>query len=282
MDRRRFAPAPEGLEVRTLLATSSFSFLGSGTTTQSLPITFAQKELRIQKMPTNLRALQPDRAMPPETINLIQLGLNQLMSQVSPAPPSGLTTYNLQMRNIVHNSSLSANNAKLLNRMFSSILTAAHTPEPGLTNVVSGMNTLVSQIDTASVNPVFLATNDNAYILQLALVIGQQMPAPRVPTITKGTGHQVNPRVAITPLSMPTYVGTYEYGTTIDMVNVATGEIIGTAVVSKNGQYALHISTPLPVGRYHLTIRAIDEVGHVGHASRVFGLQVVPPKKHRA
>ena len=70
MDRRRFVPAPEGLEVRTMLATtgSSFSLLGSGTTTQTLPITFAQKELRIQKMPTNLRALQPDRFLPPGRI----------------------------------------------------------------------------------------------------------------------------------------------------------------------------------------------------------------------
>ncbi|MGA7498840.1 MAG: Ig-like domain-containing protein, partial [Isosphaeraceae bacterium] len=124
--------------------------------------------------------------------------------------------------------------------------------------------------------------NDNAYILQLALVIGQQLPAPRAPTITKGTGHQVNKRVAITPLDAPTYVGSYEYGTTIQMVNVATGTVIGTAIVAKNGQYALHITTPLAVGKYHLAVRAVDEVGHVSHASRVFGLQVVPPKKHPA
>ena len=160
--------------------------------TQTLPITFAQKEMRIQKMPTNLRALQPDRTLPPMTINQIQLGLNEIMSQTKPTPRNapGLTNYNLEMRNIVHNTSLSAANATTLNRMFSSILVAVDTPNPGLTNVVSGVNQLVSQVDTASINPVFLATNDNAYILQLALVLGQQMPAPRAPTITKGTGHQ--------------------------------------------------------------------------------------------
>jgi len=283
MDRRRFVPAPEGLEVRMMLATtgSGFSFLGSGSnTTQTLPITFPQKELRIQKMPTNLRALQPDRTLPPITINQIQLGLNEIMSQINPAPPRGLTNYNLEMRNIVHNTSLSAGNVLMLNHMFSTILIATDTPNPGLTNVVSGVNQLVSQVDTASISPTFLATNDNAYILQLALVLGQQMPAPRAPTITKGTGHQQNKRVAITPLYAPTYVGSYEYGTTIQMVNVATGQVIGTAIVAKNGQYALHITTPLAVGKYHLAVRAVDEVGHVSHASRVFGLQVVPPKKH--
>jgi len=285
MDRRRFVPAPEGLEVRMMLATtgSGFSFLGSGSnTTQTLPITFPQKELRIQKMPTNLRALQPDRTLPPITINQIQLGLNEIMSQINPAPPRGLTNYNLEMRNIVHNTSLSAGNVLMLNHMFSTILIATDTPNPGLTNVVSGVNQLVSQVDTASISPTFLATNDNAYILQLALVLGQQMPAPRAPTITKGTGHQQNKRVAITPLYAPTYVGSYEYGTTIQMVNVATGQVIGTAIVAKNGQYALHITTPLAVGKYHLAVRAVDEVGHVSHASRVFGLQVVPPRKHPA
>ncbi|MGO8902569.1 MAG: hypothetical protein ACLQU5_30125 [Isosphaeraceae bacterium] len=285
MDRRRFVPAPEGLEVRTMLSTTGggFSLFGSSSnTTQTLPITFAQKELRIQKMPTNLRALQPDRTLPPITINQIQLGLNEIMSQTNPTPRDapGLTRYNLEMRNIVHNTSLSAANVKLLNRMFSSILVAVNAQNPGLTNVVSGVNQLVSQVDTASINPVFLATNDNAYILQLGLVIGQQMPAPRAPTITKGTGHQVKPGISVTPLYAPTYVGSYEYGTTIDMVNVSTGQIIGTAIVAKNGQYALHITTPLAVGKYHLAVRAVDEVGHVGHASRVFGLQVVPPKKH--
>jgi Bacterial Ig-like domain len=283
MDRRRFVPAPEGLEVRTLLSSTSrgFTLFGSsGTTTQTLPITFAQKELRIQKMPTNLRALQPDRYLPPETINQIQLGLNEIISQINPAPPRGLTNYNLEMRNIVHNTSLSAANVQTLNRMFSSIMIATHAPNPGLTNVVTGVNQLVSRVDTASISPVFLATNDNAYILQLALVIGQQMPAPRVPTITRGTGHQVNPRVAITPLYAPTYVGSYEYGTTIQMVNVTTGDVIGTAIVAKTGKYALHITTPLAVGKYHLAVRAVDEVGHVGHASRVFGLKVVPPKNH--
>jgi hypothetical protein len=283
MDRRRFVPAPEGLEVRTMLSTTGSGFLGTGSsTTQSLPITFQQKELRIQKMPENLRALQPNRLLPPETINQIQLGLNEIISQANPPPPKALTNYNLEMRKIVFNTSLSTSNVQMLNHMFSAVMNSTAAPNPGLTNLVSGVNQLVSQVDTASINPTFLASNDNAYILQLALVLGQQMPAPRAPTITKGTGHQVNPRVAVTPLAEPTYGGSYEYGTTIQMVNTANGAVIGTAIVSKNGQYALRISTPLAIGKYHLAVRAVDEVGHISHASRLFGLQVVPPKHHPA
>jgi hypothetical protein len=283
MDRRRFVPTPEGLEVRTMLSTTGSGFLGTGSsTTQSLPITFQQKELRIQKMPGNLRALQPNRFLPPETINQIQLGLNEIMSQANPPPSQALTNYNLEMRKIAFNTSLSTSNVQTLNHMFSSVMNSSAAPNPGLTNVVSGVNQLVSQVDTASINPTFLATNDNAYILQLALVLGQQMPAPRAPTISKSTGHQVNPRVAVTPLADPTYAGSYEYGTTIQMVNTANGDIIGTAIVSKNGQYALRISTPLAIGKYNLAVRAVDEVGHISHASRVFGLKVVPPKNSSA
>ena len=286
MDRRRYVPSTEGLEVRTLLATTTptangFGLFGSSTNTvQELPITFQQKELRIQKMPQNLRAYGPNRTLPPETISQIQLGLNQIMSQLTEANPKALSNYNNEMRKIVFHSSLSAGNVALLNRMFTGSLVSAYTPEPGLTNLSSAVNQLVSQVDTASVNPTFLATNDNAYILQLALVIGQKMPAPRAPTILKSTGHQVNPRVAITPLSGPTYTGTYEYNTTIQMVNVATGAIIGQAIVAKNNDYSLTITTPLPVGKYHLALYATDEVGHVSHASRIFGLKVVPPKHH--
>ena len=281
MDRRRYVPSTEGLEVRTLLATSSsgLGFLGTSTNTiQNLPITFQQKELRIQKLPQNMRAYGPNRTLPPETISQIQLGLNQIMSQLTEANPKALSNYNNEMRKIVFHSSLSAGNVALLNRMFSALLVSANTPEPGLTNLSSAVNHLVSQVDTASINPTYLATNDNAYILQLALVIGQKMPAPRVPTILKSTGHQVNPRVAITPLSEPTYIGSYEYNTTVQMVDVSTGAIIGQANVAKNNNYSLTVTTPLPVGKYHLALYAVDEVGHVSHASRVFGLKVVPPK----
>lgn len=285
MDRRRYVPSPEGLEVRTMLSTtgSGLGVFGTSTsTTQTLPITFQQKELRIQKMPLNLRALEPNRYLPPATISQIQLGLNQIMSGMSAPAPKALTNYNLLMRKIVFNSSLSASNAQQLNHAFTAVLKSGNAPEPGLTTLVTSVNQLVSQVDTASVGPTNLATNDNAYLLQLAIVIGQQMPAPRAPTIAKSTGHQVSPRVAVTPLSDPIYIGNYEYNTTIQMVNIENGQVIGTAIVAKNGQYALHVSTPLAVGKYKLIVQAVDEVGHISHASRVFGLQVVPPKHHPA
>lgn len=283
MDRRRYVPSPEGLEVRTMLSTTAGSagiFGTSTSTAQTLPITYQQKELRIQKMPINLRALEPNRYLPPVTINQIQLGLNQIMSGMSAPPPKALSNYNLLLRKIVFKSSVSASNAQQLNHAFTAVLNSGHAPEPGLTTLVTAVNQLVSQVDTASVGPTNLASNDNAYILQLAIVIGQQMPAPRAPTIAKSSGHQVEPGIAVTPLGDPTYIGSYEYNTTIQMVNIENGQVIGAAIVAKNGQYAVHVSTPLAVGKYKLIVQAVDEVGHISHPSRVFGLQVVPPKHH--
>ena len=93
MDRRRYVPSPEGLEVRTMLSTSTagspLAFLGgSSTTTQTLPITFQQKSQRIEKIPENLRALQPNRYLPKDVIEQIQLGMYQVMGRMTP-PPRG-------------------------------------------------------------------------------------------------------------------------------------------------------------------------------------------------
>jgi hypothetical protein len=286
MDRRRFVPSSESLEGRTMLTTTAAGnalnfFGGTSATTQNLPITFQQKEMRIEKMPLNLRALQPDRFLPVDTIHQIQLGLNQIMSEAAPAPPQALTNYNLALRKIVFNTSLSTHAADLLNHGFAGSLKSAHTPDPGLTTLTTAVSRLITQVDTASINPVFLATNDASYLLQLALVIGQPMPAPRAPTIAKTSGAQIDAGLSVTPLSNPTMVGSYVYQTTMQLVDPATNAIYGQAAVAKNGQYSLRVATPLGVGNHKFVVRAVDEVGHLSHVSREFTIKVVPPKHQK-
>ena len=109
MDRRRYVPSPKDSKSGPCSPPPAAGVFGtSPTTTQTLPITFQQKELRIQKVPINLRALEPNRYLPPATISQIQLGLNQIMSGMTAPPPQALTNYNLLLRKIVFNSSVSA------------------------------------------------------------------------------------------------------------------------------------------------------------------------------
>ena len=143
MDRRRYVPSPEGLEVRTMLSTSTagspLAFLGgSSTTTQTLPITFQQKAQRIQKIPDNLRALEPNRYLPKDVIQQIQLGMYQVMGRMTPPPSTALTNYNLALRKIVFNSSLSPATPQLLNQRLPQECssrrtrrTRAHHPDDG-------------------------------------------------------------------------------------------------------------------------------------------------------
>jgi hypothetical protein len=285
MDRRRFVPSPEGLEGRAMLSTTTagnaLGFLGGSTTTsQTLPITFQQKAERIQKIPENLRALEPNRYLPPDVIQQIQLGMYEVMGRMTPPPSSALTNYNLALRKIVFHSSLSPANAQLLDNGFAGVLKSANTPDPGFTTLTTAVDQLVTQVDTASVNPTFLATNDSAYLLQLATVLGQPMPAPRVPTISKGSGKQVSPGVYVTPLSNPYFSGTYEYGTTMQMIDpAANNAVVGQAPVAKNGQYQIRVSTPLNVGQtYKFRMQAVDEALHFSNVSREFVVKVVPPK----
>ena len=86
--------------------------------------------------------------------------------------------------------------------------------------------------------------------------------------------------MSVTPLAHPYFAGTYEYGTTMQMIDPAAGNaVVGQATVAKNGQYQIKVSTPLNVGQtYKFRMLAVDEAQHFSQASREFVVKVVPPK----
>ena len=65
-------------------------------------------------------------------------------------------------------------------------------------------------------------------------------------------------------------------------LRTALGPLASDTPVAKNGQYSLRVSTPLGLGNHQFVVRAVDEVGHPSHVSRVFTIKVVPPKHHTA
>src|SRR4051795_4439794 len=82
MDRRRFVPSTEGLEGRALLA----SLFGSGTSntnaTQDIPVTFALKEARIDRLPYFMEQFRPGRFLPPDTISHLKTDLLAVAAKI--------------------------------------------------------------------------------------------------------------------------------------------------------------------------------------------------------
>ena len=214
-------------------------------------------------------------------IEQIQLGMYQVMGRMTPPPSTALTNYNLATaQDRLQFVAQPRRTAQLLNSGFRGVLRSANTPDPGLTTLTTAVDQLVTQVDTASVNPTFLATNDNAYLLQLATVLGAADAPAEGADDLQGLGVQVSPGVNVTPLAHPYFAGTYEYGTTMQMIDPAAGNaVVGQAAVAKNGQYQIKVSTPLNVGQtYKFRMLAVDEAEHFSQASRQFVVKVVPPK----
>ena len=282
MDRRRFVPSHEGLETRALQATNLTGLFGSQINSNlNIPITFEQKALRIKRLPFYLGQITPTttRFLPQAEMTQIQNALYGMLNTIHRPPSEALDNYNYEIRHVVSKQSLSASDIQRLNFSFGAVLAAAKTPEASITGMQTALYNLVSQVDTASILPVTLATNDYSLTLQTALGIGRPMPPPTIPKIEKTQGIQAGIQHIKTPLSRPHLVGTYHFHTIIQVVTPA-GIVVGAARVNKNNNYKVQISTPQSVGDHEFRIRAVDTVGHVSKLSKPFVIKVVPKKHH--
>ena len=284
MDRRRYVPSSEGLESRALLAStpnlgSLFGFQVNSNL--NIPVTYQQKELRVEHLPYYLEKILPGRFLPPAEMKQIQSDLTQVISQLHKPATSALDNYNYEMRQIVPHQSLTAAGAAVLDYSFGAVLHAATASPSVVDGLKSTMNQLVTQVDTNSPQPVFLASNDYALVLQTALSIGRPMPAPILPKIAQNQGVQANTNHIKTPLRHPALVGTYHFHTHIQVITPG-GEVVGTVNCRRNDQYKVVIATPLSPGVYQFRIRAYDDAGNYSRVSRLFEIKVVPRREHRA
>jgi hypothetical protein len=285
MDRRRFAPATEGLEKRELLTTNTpnvtniFGFQVSPNL--NIPITYQQKELRVEHMPYYLEKIRPGRFLPKAEVKQVQADLFQVISKLHKPATAALNYYNQQLRQVVPHVSLTATDATVLNNIFGTVLNAASASPAVIDGLKSSLKTWVTQVDTASPQPVYLATNDYSFILQTALTIGRPMPSPILPKIAKNQGIQANANHIKTPLRHPALVGTYHFHTHIQVITPG-GEVVGLTNVRKDNRYKVLISTPLSPGVYQFRIRAYDDAGNLSRVSRLFKIKVVPRRHHAA
>ena len=283
MDRRRFAPATEGLEKRELLTTNTpnitniFGFQVSPTL--NIPITFEQKELRVEHLPYYLEKIRPGRFIPRAEAKQLQADLFQLISKLHKPATAALNYYNQQLRQVVPHVSLTATDAAVLNNIFGTVLHAATASPAVVDSLKSTLNNWVTQVDTASPQPVYLASNDYSLVLQTALQIGRPMPAPILPKIAKNQGVQANSNHIKTPLKHPALVGTYHFHTHIQIIT-PSGEVMGVTNVRKNNNYKVLVTPPLSPGVYQFRIRAYDDGGNLSRVSRLFEIKVVPRRHH--
>jgi hypothetical protein len=282
MDRRRFVPFHDRLEVRTLQAFNLTSPFGAQVTSNlNIPITYEQKALRIERLPYYLeRITSVGRFLPKAEITQIQNSLFSMLDTIRKPPSEAINNYNYQLRHVVSKQSISTADVERLNYSFGAVLKAARTPKDSITGMQQALYTLVSQVDTASVLPITLATNDYSLTLQTALGIGRPMPPPIVPKIKKNQGIQANVNHIKTPLPRPHLVGTYHFHTFIRVVTSPGNVIVGAARVKKNNNYTVQIVVPQTVGVHEFRIQAVDDVGNVSKLSRPFKIKIFPRKHH--
>ena len=280
-NRRRFVPSHEGLEDRALQASSIGTLFGVQVTSNlNIPITYEQKAYRIKRLPYYLDKISPNgRFLPKAEIQQIQNSLYAMMDTIDRPPSSAINHYNYVIRPIISHQSLTASDIHALNYSFGAVLKSAKTPQSSINGLQSALYQLVSQVDTASVMPVYLGTNDYSLTLQTALGIGRPMPPPIVPKIKRNNGLMANVNHMKTPLPRPRLVGNYHFHTYVRVVT-PDGEVVGASRVKKNNDYTVQIVVPQSIGVHEFRLQAVDDVGHLSKLSRPFFIKVVPKKHH--
>ncbi len=275
MDRRRFAPSPEGLEGRMLLSTAGPA---SATVTSQAPVanttsTLREKEQRVERLPHFLQTLQLGRVLPAATITRLQADLNTIVARLQPPPSGVLDAFNLGLRDVLPNANLGTEDAHTLNRLFGDVLAAAGAAPQSVANLQNDMSDLI-QADTNGPNPVMLATNDYALVLQTALGVGRPIQAPATPQLAKADRAR-GLRANVTANHQPTLTGSYASGHTIEIFDADTDLILGSGPVAGDGKYAVKFSRPLDDGTHKVRVTATDTLGHVSAESSIYTLKVV-------
>jgi hypothetical protein len=280
MNRRRFVPSTEGLEGRALQAATGLNVFGFQLTTNlNVPITYQQKAKRIEHLPYYLGQIHPGRFLPQAEIQQIQGALFNMMDSIQKPVPQVLDNFNYQIRQVLPKDSLAPADIAVLNHGVAAVLGNAKAPESSIQGISNALQPLMSQVDTASVMPVYLASNDATLVLQTALAIGRPMPPPQLPKIKRNTGINAGPQHFKTPLERPILVGTYHYHTTMQVVT-PEGVVVGEVNVHRNNNYRVQITTPQSVGVHEFRLQALDSVGHVSRIGPPFLIKVVPKKHH--
>lgn len=293
MDRRRFVPSAEGLEQRTVLS-SLFTTTptNSNNAAQDVPVTFAQKELRIAHLPYYMENLLPGRPLPKDLVLQLQEDLLSIAGRLHKPNYETLVNFNTNLRDITPDVTLSVADAKVLSQTFTTVISDTGATAQQVTNLQTDMLNF-AKVDSTSSEPVFLASNDYSVVLQTILGVGRPIQTPQSPQIAKADGIRVSPALGKTANHQPEFVGQYGAGASVGVFAGGTtggfnsdgvtmqivdegGTVLGEGPVNpKNGDYRVKFANPMPDGVYKLHARAVDAEGHVSNPSRPYMLKIV-------
>ena len=273
------------------------SVLGTSNSAQAtvateVPVTFNQKEMRIEHLPFYMKQLEPDRFLPDATIQKLQDDLLSIAGRLHRPNPATVVAFNETLQDLIPNNSLSVADAKTLSHAFQGVVGSTGATAQQVANLTQDMNDL-AKVDSQSPQPVFLATNDYSMVLQTILGVGRPIQRPPAPELAVADGVRVSTGIGKTTLRQPQLVGTYGAGSTVGEFAGDTsggfnsngvtirivddqGTVFGQSVVDPaSGNYRVTIGTPLADGVYRFHAQAVDSQGHVSPPSRVYLLKVM-------
>ena len=243
--------------------------------------TLGDKTARIDHLPGTLNSIEYGRTLPKPIVSAIQADIIATRGKLHSPSHDALNAFNQQVRGALSKPSLSQNTAVTLTAVFGRALESAGDTPDQIAQLQADTNRLI-QVDVASKDPVRLAANDYAVILQTALGIGRPIITPATPKLSRADRGGAN-NVVVGNLH-PSLVGTYNskgtpIGTEIDLLD-ETGGVVGQTSTTTGGKYTITPAAILGYGSHTFRVRAVDSAGDFSDPSGPITITIVPNGTH--
>ena len=265
---RRFIPSgivpQEVLEERVCMSVSQIGGLtGMGQTNAATIPGYGstknpwamRRQDRINRLPGSLAQIDPTQHIPSSVTAAIQANLQQLLGTISgKAFPDQRVAMNNLLKSMVPNQGVSQQAATAINRLFGQMITAAGANPAVATSLQNNMMQLTQAAIATSSQPSFAVTNDYIFMYYVATTVGWSIPTPSAPHLLPKLNQNPNGN-PVTASRRPQFNGTYFPNMSIEIMDVASGQIIGKGTSQSNGKFTTTSSMVLNPGTYVLTAR---------------------------
>ncbi len=220
-----------------------------------------RREARIQRVPASFYEIDPTQIIPKSVTTSIQANLTQLMGTL----PNKTAPYLRQQMNqivkaMVPYQGVSAQSAGAINKIFGELLLSAGANPTIVTALQNDMTQVTQAAIQTSTQPSYAVTNNYIYMYFSATTVGWSIPTPGAPQLARA--QNLNPNgEPVTASRRPTFSGRYTPNMAVEVLNVATGEIVARGLAQANGAFQARSLLVLDPGVYTLTARGVTQGG---------------------